>query len=84
MIDRQRYPKKRRMPKGSCRAVMLRMDKDEYERIKDIAAIETNVTGRSTSAQDLMRLAIKFVYEDGERLRECFRRSRHRASQRVR
>lgn len=56
--------------------VSIRFEEDEYEKLRDIAALETLNTGRLISANSLIRDAVSFVYSDNERLRECFRRSR--------
>lgn len=48
----------------------------DYRLIQEIAAIESTVVGRKIHAADLIRDALKFVYRDNERLRECFRRAR--------
>ncbi len=57
-----------------------RFEKEEYERMQQIAALETSYSGRIVSTQDLIREACRFVYGDGERLRECFRRARENAN----
>jgi hypothetical protein len=57
-----------------------RFEKEEYERMQEIASLESSYSGRKVSTQDLIREACRFVYGDGERLRECFRRSRHHAN----
>lgn len=56
--------------------VALRIDKDLYEEVKEIAALESLHTGRVVTTMQLMRDAIEYVYTDNERLRECFKRSR--------
>jgi hypothetical protein len=56
--------------------VSLRFEADEYEKVQDIAALETINSGKIVSAHQLIRDAVSFVYGDNERLRECFRRSR--------
>ena len=53
-----------------------RLDYEQPHMLKTIAAIESSATQEPVSVQDLIRHAIKFVYEDNERLRECFRRVR--------
>lgn len=53
-----------------------RIELDQYSKLKDIAALESATSGKYVSVQDLVRNALTFVYDDGERLRECFRRSR--------
>lgn len=56
--------------------VTLRVNSEDYELVREIAALETNLRGKYTSAHELIRDAIRFVYKDNERMRECFRRSR--------
>lgn len=60
----------------------LRMEREMERKIKDIAALESVHSNRLVTMQELIRNAINFVYEDNERLRECFRRSRSRANKR--
>lgn len=62
--------------------VSTRIDADEYQRVQEIAALETINTGRLVTAQELIRDAITFVYGDNERLRECFRRTRQKIQKR--
>ena len=56
--------------------VSVRFEADEYQKVQDIAALESINSGKKISAQELIRDAVRFVYGDNERLRECFRRSR--------
>lgn len=65
-------------PKGfkKCVVVSIKFEADEFEKVKDIAALETINSGKIVSAHQLIRDAVRFVYGDNERLRECFRRSR--------
>lgn len=56
--------------------VSVRIEEDDYLRVKEIADVESYHTGKYVSAQDLIRDAINYVYSDNERLRECFRRTR--------
>jgi hypothetical protein len=56
--------------------VSTRIEKEIYEMLHDIAALETINTHRKVTVQELIRNALKYVYSDNERLRECFRRSR--------
>ena len=60
--------------------VNLRLDEDLNNILKDIAAIESNHTGKFITVSELIRNALRFVYFDNERLRECFRRARVRAT----
>ena len=57
--------------------ISTRLEKSTYSMLNDIAALETMNTGRQVTVQELIRNAIRFVYSDNERLRECFRRSRY-------
>lgn len=56
--------------------VSARIEKEMYSMLHDIAALETMNSGRKVTVQELIRNALKYVYSDNERLRECFRRSR--------
>jgi hypothetical protein len=56
--------------------VSARIEKDMYQLLHDIAALETINSGKKVTVQELLRNALKYVYSDNERLRECFRRSR--------
>lgn len=56
--------------------VSIRISRDDYNLVKDIAALESTVLDRPITTHELIRGAIQFVYRDNERMRECFRRSR--------
>jgi hypothetical protein len=56
--------------------ISTRIEKEMYETLNDIAALESINSGRKVTVQELIRNALTFVYSDNERLRECFRRSR--------
>jgi hypothetical protein len=56
--------------------IRMRFDEPTYSRVRDIAALETAQGGKVITATELIRQAVNFVYEDNERLRECFRRMR--------
>jgi hypothetical protein len=62
--------------------VSTRFEEESYRMIQEIASLETSC-GNKVSAQDLIRLACKFCYEDGERLREVFRRTREHINKRI-
>lgn len=62
--------------------VSVRFEADEYEKVQDLAALESINSGRKITSLDLIRDAVKFVYGDNERLRESFRRSREHISKR--
>lgn len=56
--------------------VSVRLDSDIYERIKQIAHLETVYKEKVVTASELIRQACAFVFDDNERLRESFRRTR--------
>jgi hypothetical protein len=56
--------------------VSMRFDHEAYERIKEIASLESVYSGKNVTAAELIRQACNFVFEDNERLRESFRRAR--------
>lgn len=56
--------------------VSMRFDHESYERIKEIASLESVYSGKNITAAELIRQACNFVFEDNERLRESFRRAR--------
>lgn len=64
----------KKKPSKESYVFSTRLDYEQYHMLKTLAAIESSSTGETVSVQDLIRNAIKFVYEDNERLRECFRR----------
>lgn len=57
--------------------VILRIEQNIWDLLEEIAEAETNHHKINVSRQELIRDAVNFVYADNERLRECFRRSRH-------
>ena len=63
--------------------VSVRIEEEDYLRVKEIADIESYKVGKYISAQDLIRDAINYVYSDNERLRECFRRTRSIMTKRI-
>lgn len=67
----------------NSRVVSVRIEDDIYRHIQQIAALETSYSGRLITANELIRDACEFVYEDGERLRESFRRSREHVNKRL-
>jgi hypothetical protein len=56
--------------------VSVRFEDDMYNKMREIAALETFTTGTQVHMLDLVRGACDFVYNDNERMRESFRRSR--------
>lgn len=62
--------------------ISVRFEADEYQKVKDIAALESFNSGKNITAQELIRNAVDFVYGDNERMRECFRRSRRHITSR--
>ncbi len=65
------------------KVVSTRIEAEFYQNLQEIAALETIHSGRQVTCQELIRNALIFVYDDNERLRECFRRSRAHISKRV-
>ena len=62
--------------------ISVRFESEDYERVRDIAALETLQSGKLVTANELIRDAVSYVYGDNEKLRECFRRSRASSSSR--
>ncbi len=56
--------------------VNIRMSQQEYEKVKEIAALETIAQRKVISTHELIRRAVEFVYGDNERMREAFRRAK--------
>lgn len=56
--------------------ISVRIEKRMYEMLRDLASLESLNTGRNVTVMELIRTALTYVYEDNERLREAFRRSR--------
>lgn len=63
--------------------VSARIEVEMYKMLHDIAALETINTGRKVTVQELIRNALKYVYSDNEKLRECFRKSRSHITKRI-
>jgi len=77
-FNRELMAKKRKLFTKEI-VLRIRFDQPTYSRVRDIAALETAQSGKITTATELIRQAVNFVYEDNERLRECFRRMRSTA-----
>lgn len=56
--------------------VSVRFEHELFEKMRELAALESIATGKQVYMLDLIRDACTFVYEDNERMRESFRRSR--------
>jgi len=63
--------------------ISTRIAFEELQELKELASVEAHHTGRVVTVQDLIRNAVRFVYQDNARLRECFRRSREIANKRM-
>lgn len=63
--------------------ISTRFEEEEYRQMQEIAALESSYSGLFVTAQDLIRNACRFCYQDGERLREVFRRSREHIHKRL-
>lgn len=68
---------------GDSVVISVRVEKEMYSMLKDLAALETLNTGRIVTTLELIRNAVSFTYSDNERLRECFRRSREWMRKRI-
>jgi hypothetical protein len=79
-----RYPMSRPKKILLPEVISIRFSKEEYDKIKAIAALESINRGRTIFAAELIRDAVHFVYSDNERLRECFKRSRSVINKRMR
>ncbi len=60
--------------------VSLRISEADWMRMREIAALETLNTGKIVTSHELIRQAIRFVYDDNERMRESFRRAKAAAA----
>jgi hypothetical protein len=60
-----------------------RLERNMYQQLQEIAALESSYSGRKVTVQDLVRNSLNFCYRDGERLREVFRRSREHITKRL-
>lgn len=56
--------------------ISIRFPADDINHLREIAALETLNTGFLVTSAELIRQAVRFVYEDNERLRESFRRAK--------
>ena len=68
----------------NSKVVSIRFDEDQYNRVMDIAHLESFQSGKRIYAHDLIRDAVRYVYEDNERMRESFRRTRQAPLSRLR
>lgn len=62
--------------------VSVRLEHSMYDMLKEIAALETLATGRVISTNQLIRDCLEYMYNDNERLRDCFKRSREHQNKR--
>jgi hypothetical protein len=63
--------------------VSARIEKSMYQMLHDIASLESINTGRKVTIQELIRNSLKYTYENNERLRECFKKSRSHITKRI-
>jgi hypothetical protein len=63
--------------------VSARIEKSMYQMLHDIASLESINSGRKVTIQELIRNSLKYTYEDNERLRECFKKSRSHITKRI-
>ena len=62
--------------------VSVRISKKLMNTLREISRLESYTTGKIVHTQNLIRIALEFVYEDNERMRECFRKSRYHSTKR--
>lgn len=67
----------------NSKVISTRLEADFYQILQNIAALETINSGKVVTCQELIRSALRFVYEDNEVMRECFRRSRTHTNKRM-
>lgn len=82
---KKKKPGKRGRPKkfagdSFCR---FRMSDAMYKILQEIAFMENTYSTREVTIAELIRDAVSFVYLDNERMRECFRRTRHNSTRRL-
>jgi hypothetical protein len=58
------------------RVISIILEGEIHDLLKELADLETARTGHHVSVVNLIRCALRFVYTDNERMRECFRRTR--------
>lgn len=56
--------------------ISIHMERSLLELVQEVASAESSYTGKRVAATQLMRHAVKYVFDDNERMREAFRRSR--------
>jgi len=61
---------------GSVSTVNIKFETSQWANVQEIAALESAVCARNITGAELVRQAVHYVFEDNERLREMFRRSR--------
>jgi hypothetical protein len=86
---RPRVPKPPKRPPGRPKLpnamikINLYIEKQEYERLKEIARVESIAHGKPIGALFLIREAVNYIYRDEMRLRDMFRRYRTRSVRRL-
>lgn len=75
-MDVEKKPKKRRKAIVNSEVHSIRFDPEQFELVRQIAHLHSHAHGKYISCHELIRRAVKMVYEDNEWLRECFRRIR--------
>lgn len=66
---------RKRISKDDC-VISLRLDPAVWQKLKDFAHLMSQYGHKVTSGQELIRMAIKWSFEDNERLRDLFRQQR--------
>jgi len=54
----------------------IRFNRDLWNMIQQIAVLESERAHKLISGHELIRRAVEFMYDDNERMRECFKRTR--------
>lgn len=68
----------------NCYVTSVRLDEQMHLQLKEIASLETSLSGKMVTVQDLIRNSLRFTYDDGERLREVFRRTKEHINKKFR
>lgn len=84
MTERRKPKIGRPKNKENLKVFTAWLEEDMISILRDMAALESITRGRTVSSRELVRDALRFVYFDNERLRECFRRTREVANRRKR
>lgn len=62
--------------------ISVRVERDMYQMLSELAALESMNVGRKVSVNELIRNGLNYTYRDNERMRESFKRSRSHITKR--